>query len=215
MVRDDVQAAHDYFEEQLPDGGEAFLTRYFATADRIGLNPEIFSVKFDDYRRALDKVMLDVFGPAPAPEAMVMDGVRRESLYDLEMGFSRGLYTGWFRGVQNQELAHARFGTKRGVFLGLVTRVGADRVTLQLKGPAKPGDGIVFDAGRPDEKEQGGRIYYVDQHGPDTVLRFGRGDIDFARVHAGDRVWKTNDPELDRRVRATFEGDQIRFRTRA
>ena len=126
--------------------------------------------------------------------------------------FSRGLYTGWFRGIQNQELAHARFGTKRGVFLGFVTHVGPDSVNLKLEGPAKPGDGIVFDAGRPDEKEQGGRIYYVDERHGETVLRFGRGDIDFSRVHAGDRVWKTNDPELDRRVRQTYEGDQIRFR---
>jgi putative protease len=164
------------------------------------------------YRQALDKVMTEVFGPAPVPETTVMESVRRESLYDLEMGFSRGLYTGWFRGIQNQELAHARFGTKRGVFLGQVTRVSGESVTLQLQAPAKPGDGIVFDAGRPDEKEQGGRIYFVDQRGPDTVLRFGRGDIDFDRVHVGDRVWKTNDPELDRRVRTTFEGDQIRFR---
>ena len=111
------------------------------------------------YRQALDKVMVEIFGPNPQAEATVMDAVRGESLYDLEMGFSRGLYTGWFRGVQNQELAHARFGTKRGVYLGRVTQVGSDRVTLRLEGPAKPGDGIVFDAGRPDEKEEGGRIY--------------------------------------------------------
>ncbi len=164
------------------------------------------------YRQALDKVMAEIFGPNPQAEATVMDAVRGESLYDLEMGFSRGLYTGWFRGVQNQELAHARFGTKRGVYLGRVTQVGSDRVTLQLEGPAKPGDGIVFDAGRPDEKEEGGRIYYLDAYHGETVLRFGEGDINFARVHLGDRVWKTNDPALDRRVRQTFEGDQIRFR---
>ena len=164
------------------------------------------------YRQALDKVMAEVFGPSPQPEPAVMDAVRRESLYDLEMGFSRGLYTGWFRGIQNQELAHARFGTKRGVFLGQVTQIGPDSVTLQLQGPAKPGDGIVFDAGRPENREEGGRIYFVDRRGTDSVLRFGRGDVDFSRVHVGDRVWKTNDPELDRRVRATFEGDQIRFR---
>jgi putative protease len=164
------------------------------------------------YRQALDKVMKDVFGPVPVPEAGVMDTVRRESLYDLEMGFSRGLYTGWFRGINNQELAHARFGTKRGVYLGRITRLGTDRVTLKLEGPAKPGDGIVFDAGRPDEKEQGGRIYFVDERNGETVLRFGDGDIDFSRLHVGDRLWKTNDPALDRRVRQTFEGDQIRFR---
>ncbi len=165
------------------------------------------------YRRALDRVMTEVFGASPSiSEPDVMADVRKESRYDLEMGFSRGLYTGWFRGIQNQELAHARFGTKRGVYLGRVLRVGSDQVAIKLEGPAKPGDGLVFDAGRPAEKEQGGRIYFVDHHGNDTVLRFGRDDIDFTRIHVGDRVWKTNDPELDRRVRQTFEGDQIRFR---
>jgi putative protease len=164
------------------------------------------------YRTALDKVMTEIFGPAPADEDAVMDTVRRESLYDLEMGFSRGLYTGWFRGVQNQELAHARFGTKRGVYLGRVSRVANGTVSLKLEAPAKPGDGLVFDAGRPDEKEEGGRIYYADERHGETVLRFGEGNINFARVHVGDRVWKTNDPALDKRVRQTFEGDQIRFR---
>ena len=152
------------------------------------------------YRQALDAVIGEAkFDPAA-------------SRYVLEMGFSRGLYPGWFRGINNQELAHARFGTKRGVFLGRVTRVANNRVTLKLEGPAKPGDGIVFDAGRPDEKEQGGRIYHLDERAGETVLGFGDGDIDFNRVHVGDRVWKTNDPALDRRVRQTFEGDQIRFR---
>jgi putative protease len=164
------------------------------------------------YRTALDRVMTEIFGPVPASEAAVLDSVRRESLYDLEMGFSRGLYPGWFRGINNQQLAHARFGTKRGVYLGRVTRVGADSVALKLEGPAKPGDGLVFDAGRPDEKEEGGRIYFLDAHQENTVLRFGEGAINFDRIHVGDRVWKTNDPALDRRVRSTFEGDQIRFR---
>ena len=47
--------------------------------------------------------------------------------YELEMGFSRGLYTGWFRGINNQELVHARFGKKRGVFLGEVKRIRATK----------------------------------------------------------------------------------------
>ena len=52
-VREDVQAAYDYFEERVARTGDRFLTRYFATADRIGRNPETFPVKLDDYRRAL------------------------------------------------------------------------------------------------------------------------------------------------------------------
>jgi len=163
------------------------------------------------YRQAVDAAMavVDAQGagtPAPA------DFDHAAARYDLEMGFSRGLYTGWFRGINNQELAHARFGTKRGVFLGKVTRLGRDHVALTLEAPLKPGDGIVFDAGRPDEKEQGGRVYQVETKGGESVLRFGRGDIDFGRVQTGNLVWKTNDPELDRRVRQSYEGDQIRFR---
>lgn len=170
------------------------------------------------YRQALDAVMQEVEPGLRTGSKRAGDAALHPTFdptaarYDLEMGFSRGLYPGWFRGIHNQELAHARFGTKRGVYLGRVTQVGHARVTLKLEGSAKPGDGIVFDAGRPAEKEEGGRIYHVDEHKGETVLRFGEGDVDFARVHVGDRVWKTNDPALDRRVRATFEGDQIRFR---
>ncbi len=134
------------------------------------------------------------------------------SSYELQMAFSRGLYTGWFRGINNQELAHARFGTKRGVFLGEVARVGDQNVALTLVAPLKPGDGIVFDAGKPDEREQGGRVYQVEpaRNGSETVLRFGQGDIDWHKVQVGQRLWKTSDPALERELQATFAGTQIR-----
>jgi len=35
--------------------------------------------------------------------------------------------------------------------------------------------------------------------------------VDFLRVRVGDKIWKTNDPELDKQLRQTFEGDKIRF----
>ncbi|HEX2861521.1 MAG TPA: DUF3656 domain-containing protein, partial [Lacunisphaera sp.] len=158
------------------------------------------------YRRALDRTIAQRDGiPPPSFDSAA-------ARYDLEMGFSRGLYSGWFRGINNQELAHARFGTKRGVFLGEVARVGRDHVSLQLKAPLKPGDGLVFDDGKPDGKEEGGRVYQVDSGPGETVLRFGQGDLDFERIRPGQLVWKTNDPELDRRVRQSYEGEQIRFR---
>lgn len=160
------------------------------------------------YRQALDRVMAELSGqPAPAFEPAA-------ARYELEMSFSRGLFTGWFRGTDNRALVHARFGTKRGVFLGEVTRVAHESAALRLVAPVKPGDGVVFDAGHPDEKEEGGRVYQVEMRdGPDgeATLRFGQGDIDWRRVRAGQWLWKTNDPALDRAVRATFAGDQVRF----
>src|SRR2546428_57337 len=52
--------------------------------------------------------------------------------YEMEMAFSRGLHTGWFRGINKQELVHARFGKKRGVYLGAVTRVQGEKVSVEL-----------------------------------------------------------------------------------
>ena len=169
------------------------------------------------YRAALDKLELnrrDVETPrannnSPASASQRLGG--DSSRYDMEMAFSRGLFTGWFGGNDNQRLVHARFGKKRGVFLGDVTHVADEKVALKLVAPLKPGDGVVFDAGTPDQDEEGGRVYQVAQRGADTWLGFGHGDVDFRRIHVGDRLWKTSDPELDKRLRQSFTGDKIRF----
>src|SRR5256884_5106520 len=157
------------------------------------------------YRNALDALIenrrLNVeHGAASSAFAL------REVRYDMEMAFSRGLYPGWFRGINNQALVHARFGKKRGVYLGEVTRVQGGKVFVHLLAPLKPGDGVVFDAGHPEETEEGGRVYEINvgqasrlsltaQHPHrvtrmgetgsmpvppcEVLLTFGRGDIDF------------------------------------
>ena len=156
------------------------------------------------YRQALDQA---VSAARPASS----------DRYDLEMAFSRGLYTGWFSGINNQKLVHARFGKKRGVFLGDIRRVQGGKVFLQLHAPIKLGDGVVFDAGQPDQKEEGGRVYEVLALPPnargevETMLAFGHGDLDFKRIQVGDKLWKTSDPELDRRLRQSFEGEVPKF----
>jgi len=98
------------------------------------------------YRKALDDLR------AAGASNRKSDIVNRK--YQVEMSFSRGLYTGWFGGINNQQLVHARFGKKRGVYLGEVTRVLREGVVVPLESPLKPGDGIVFDAGKPEARLQ-------------------------------------------------------------
>jgi putative protease len=133
-----------------------------------------------------------------------------QTRYELEMAFSRGLYTGWFGGVNNQRLVHARFGKKRGVYLGEVRRVGNSSVFARLQAPLKPGDGIVFDAGHPDDDEEGGRVSKL-SNGQESEIRIF-GEINFKRIHAGDKIWKTSDPELDRKLRQSYSGQAPHFR---
>jgi U32 family peptidase len=182
------------------------------------------------YRKALDRVcdagcgMRDQTQPHAPASPNYQSPITNQDQYDMEMAFSRGLYTGWFHGTNNQQLVHGRFGKKRGVFLGEVSRIEGERVCVNLQAPLKPGDGVVFDAGHPEQEEEGGRVYEV--RSPKSKvqspraegrtsqlaeLHFGWGDIDFKRTHVGDKIWKTSDPELDRRLRQSYEGDTPRF----
>jgi U32 family peptidase len=71
--------------------------------------------------------------------------------------------------------------------------------------PLKPGDGVVFDAAdwrSPEEPEEGGRIFEVLPRGGSIELRFANRALDRARIRRGDLVWRTNDPDLEKRIRA-------------
>ncbi|QSJ19484.1 U32 family peptidase [Nostoc sp. UHCC 0702] len=175
------------------------------------------------YRQALDRVMAELEKPNPLTPFPAREGGINTSVsssgrgqinsehYNLEMAFSRGLYTGWFAGINNQQLVHAHFGKKRGVYLGEVTRIRNEQITVRLEAPVKPGDGIVFDCGHPEAKEEGGRVYGVVHKGKEALLTFGRSDLNLRRLHVGDKVWKTSDPELDKQLRQSFAGDNPQF----
>ncbi|NJR74983.1 MAG: U32 family peptidase, partial [Scytonema sp. CRU_2_7] len=176
------------------------------------------------YREALDRVMSELEGDKGTrghgdtgtrgqgdKGNVIKLSASSQEQYNLEMAFSRGLYTGWFRGVNNQELVHARFGKKRGVYLGEVTRISHEKVTVRLQAPVKPGDGVVFDCGHPEAREEGGRVYAVEHKGKEAVLTFGRRDLNLQRIHVEDKVWKTSDPELDKQLRQSFAGENPQF----
>lgn len=152
-------------------------------------SPEYVAAVCQVYRRALDDAM-----------QRRQHRVAPEERYQLEMTFSRGLFTGWMHGVDHQQLVSARFGKKRGPFVGRIEHVGRDFVEVAAKVPLHPGDGVVFDTGGDTNAEQGGRIYQVSK----GRLFFERGKINFDKLNPGDRVWKTDDPALEKRLRQSF-----------
>ncbi len=156
-------------------------------------SPEYVAAVTAVYRKAIDAAMA---GKTDGPMATA------EDRYALEMTFSRGLFSGWMHGVNHQQLVGARYGKKRGAMVGRVRQAGRDWVELESVGAnLKAGDGVVFDTGGDTNDEQGGRVFEV----IGNRLTFARGKVDFSRLQPGDRVWKTSDPALDKRLRATFE----------
>ncbi|WP_420832377.1 DUF3656 domain-containing U32 family peptidase [Paenibacillus humicola] len=170
-------------------------------------SPEYVANVVSKYRAAIDRYFE---GDRSAPS--------KEELRELQQSFSRGFTHGFLKGTNNKQLVEGTFPKSRGVYLGRVERVLQDGVVCRIEAPLKRGDGIVFDAGDPTKKEEGGRVYDLRRQGAKLegeaqegiVLELvpGRHDVDLRRVHIGDRIWKTSDPALDRRLRATFETEK-------
>ncbi|MBY0086489.1 DUF3656 domain-containing protein [Brevibacillus brevis] len=136
---------------------------------------------------------------------------------ELQQSFSRGFTHGFLTGTNNKQLVDGSFPKSRGVFLGTVKKLLPTGVLVDITAPVKRGDGIVFDAGDPTQKEEGGRIYDILSRSKKVEsevskglyeIVMGRNDVNLKRLHVGDRVWKTSDPELDRRLRKTFETEK-------
>ncbi|RRJ62222.1 U32 family peptidase [Paenibacillus oralis] len=170
-------------------------------------SPEYVANVVSKYRKAIDQYF---------------DGERarpsKEEIRELQQSFSRGFTHGFLEGTNNKKLVDGTFPKSRGVYLGRVEKVLRDGVVCKLEAPLKRGDGIVFDAGDPTKKEEGGRVYDLRRKGVKQEGEAGEGwivdivpgrnDVDLRRLHVGDRIWKTSDPALDKRLRQTFETDK-------
>jgi putative protease len=160
------------------------------------------------YRTALDEAV------AGRPVAFTPRAVE-----EMELSFSRGFSPGWLGGCDHKMLVPATSSAKRGVRLGTVAAVRRDRIAVDLApglaGGVKRGDGVAFDCGATSDEARGGRVYEVFQDGlsltePVTVgrveLAFGRDALDVTAIRPGQAVWKTDDPQLTARLRASFAG---------
>ncbi len=154
-------------------------------------SPEYVAAVTRVYRKAIDHALGET-----------REHVDGEDRYELEMTFSRGFHTGWLEGIDNQSLVHARFGKKRGAFVGRVTGVGRDWIEVtEPRVPLSRGDGLVVDTGGDTNREQGGRIFEL----RGNRIFFLRGKLDPSRIAPGDRIWKTDDPALRKRIEQTWK----------
>ena len=158
-------------------------------------SPEYVAATTRAYRKAVDT----------ASGAMT-----REEQLRLQQTFSRGFVPGFLSGINHQALVKGLSPKKRGVFLGTVKDVDGDRVRLALEAPLRPGDGIVYDYGKPQDEEPGGRVMHVWRDGLRVDLADAPEEVeiqiyDCPPPEPGWRVWKTDDPAMYRALRATYE----------
>jgi putative protease len=158
------------------------------------------------YRRAIDAALA----------ARPIDFTPRD-VEEMELSFSRGFSPGWLGGCDHKMLVPAVSSAKRGVLLGSVQGVRGQRVVVELSASVKRGDGVAFEGNRAQQAEQGGRVYEVFRQNRSLTepvaegtvqLAFAHGSIDFERIVPGQKVWKTDDPELNAQLRKSFTAGQ-------
>jgi U32 family peptidase len=137
---------------------------------------------------------------------------RREEL-ELAQTFSRGLTPGFLEGVNHQKLVRGRFPKSRGIRIGTVAGSGRGGVRVALCEPfddlVKPGDGLLFDIGKPETQEPGGRVWRVQTAGRQVELQFEAGTVDFGAIPIGCDVYRTDDPALRKRLEHSYAQDRI------
>ena len=176
-------------------------------------SPHYVAATTQTYRAALDA--------AAQSQPFALDPQQQ---LDLAQSFSRGFTHGFLSGVNHQELVQGRFPKHRGVHLGTVDSVMGGEVLVRLSDshqdlsglPVKPGDGLVFDEGHPEQDEQGGRVFEVRELTRSGVrlvaLAFGRGDLNLGAIARGAMVWRTDDPSLRRRLERSYAPNVTRQR---
>lgn len=174
-------------------------------------------LKTPEYVANITRHYRAVLDAALAGERKVLD---RDEVEAMELSFSRGFAPGWLHGCDHKMLVPGLNSAKRGVVLGQVEAVRGSRVVVRLEASVATGDGVVFAGDRAAGEEQGGRVYQVFARGesverampPQQVeLAFQWHRLDLAAIHPGQAIWKTDDPRLTRRLRATFSSpDPVR-----
>ncbi|HEX4795295.1 MAG TPA: DUF3656 domain-containing protein [Humisphaera sp.] len=211
-------AAYDRIDD-LADAGVCS----FKIEGRLKAGPYVAATT-QTYRAAIDAVVSRSEFTLP----------RRQEL-DLAQTFSRGFTHGFLDGVNHQQLVHARFPKSRGLRIGTVAGISPRGIVIELQpdvATTNPhgfttteelnvGDGVVFDEGRPDLQEVGGRIGAVRQisdrsdttrnqkRGKTVEIAFDRGTVDLDAISIGAIVWKTDDPAVRRRLEASYARDQV------
>lgn len=167
-------------------------------------SPEYVASVTRHYRRALDAAISE--------RSMNWSEADVE---EMQLTFSRGFSPGWLDGIDHKRLVPGVSSAKRGVRVGVVTRVEQGRIYVEVHGNLSAGDGVMFDARMPQNEQPGGRIFQIQRRrkriqGTVTSgvveLTFRAGAIDSSLVQSGQEVWKTDDPRIMRRLRKRLAG---------
>ena len=185
-------AAYDAIPKLIDAGVHAFkIEGRLKSAPYVALATRV-------YRDAIDAAMAGMAW-SPTPQVKL----------EMEQIFSRGFTHGYLDGVNHGALVDGGSPKSRGVRIGRVVSKKLRSLVIALEHPTanlKAGDGIAFE--QQGDEQAGGRVFEVKPARNGIEILMGRS-FDIAGVRAGADVWKTDDPELRRRLEQSYAKDTL------
>ncbi|MEM0927217.1 MAG: DUF3656 domain-containing protein, partial [Planctomycetota bacterium] len=175
--------------------------------------PEYVANLTGHYRRMIDQAV-----------AKGVVSVTETAQREMELSFSRGFSPGWLQGNDHKRLVPGKHSAKRGIHIGDMIRRKGNRLLAEVSVPIALGDGLAIESNETSGSEQameGGRIYSLERDGSSLKraspgehvwIGFGRDEINWDVIETGASVFKNDDPELNRRLRATYRIQDAKVR---
>ncbi|MEM9365382.1 MAG: DUF3656 domain-containing protein [Planctomycetota bacterium] len=159
--------------------------------------------------------------------------VSDEERQNMELSFSRGFTPGWLEGNNHKRLVPGLRSAKQGIRLGTVLKTQRGSVLVKTNTPIRLGDGLAIACQDNDDSwshghedtHVGGRVYQLRleedaddvpvkeaQVGQRVWIGFQRDAINWSKIDIGASVFKTDDPQLNRRLNKSFGGPPRRLR---
>ena len=119
----------------------------------------------------------------------------------LEVLFSRGLSSGWFKGIDHQTLVDGGFSNHHGEFLGLVKKTADSTVWVKSLIVPSPGDGILFEEA---QNQNGGRLYLAEKEKNGLVRLEFANHFKAFNIKPNSKAYRNDSPSLEKELRKTF-----------
>lgn len=115
---------------------------------------------------------------------------------NLSTTYSRGFFTGWFKGVDHQQLVDATFSAHRGLLLGEIKEIKHKKIIIETREKLEAGMGLLL----VDKEESGSKIFAVQRMGQNIevelvnkTLMLKKGMKVYLNSHEGkDREYQRN-----------------------
>jgi len=153
-----------------------------------------------------------VEGRFPKHRGLYLGRVVRVGPREVEIDTASGGGRPWTGGLGLETRDPAPQGEVSAPLVPLGGRIEAASGPAVARVDLRPGMGVVFDAGEPEDKhEPGGPVFRVERRSGRTVLGFGVPGPDLRRVSPGQRVWVTSDPRSNRVVEPRPQSQDARI----